>query len=86
MEELYKISPEDAAKIYKEWIDEHGIHRIIKAENEQVDGTLLLSKTEYEKIKDEALVKTIDWTKKAVITDEQVDSKDKEILIDEDPK
>lgn len=81
-EELYKISPEDADKVYKQWTDEHGIHRIIMAVNEQADGSLLVDKKFVDANKEDTEYKKIDWTKKAIITKEQVDSKDKEILID----
>lgn len=85
-EEFYKVSPEEAQKLYKEYYDEHGIHRIIMAVNEQKDGTLLFPATEYEKIKDETEVKKIDFISKTKITAEQVDSKEEEKVIIKEPK
>lgn len=78
-EELYKIQPEDAAKVYKEWTDENGIHRVIMAVNEQTDGSLLIDKKLVDAFKEDAEFKKIDWTKRAVITKEQVDPKIKNI-------
>ena len=80
-EEYYKIAKEDAQNVYKSWIDENGIHRVIEAVNEQKDGSLLISKEFVDVLKDDKEYKKIDWTKQAKITKEQVDSKDK--IIDE---
>ena len=78
-EEFYKIEKAEASKVYKEWTDENGIHRIIEACNEQEDGTLLIAKSEYEKIKDDTEVKKIDWSKKTLIREDEVASKTIEI-------
>lgn len=82
-EEFYKISKEDAAKVYKDYVDENGIHRIIMAVNEQKDGTLLVGKRFVDLHKEDPEYKKIDWSKKTPITKEQVDPKEAEI---DDPK
>lgn len=79
MEEYYKISKEEAANVYKEYTDASGIRRVIEANNEQEDGTLLLLKSEYQKIENDVEVQKIDWGSKEVITKEDIRAKPEEI-------
>jgi hypothetical protein len=74
MNTFYKISKEDADKVgYFEYGSGNAFSPFC---SEQVDGTYLVSCTLVNQLKDNENIIKADWTKMAVINEEQIDTKE----------